>query len=65
MSDIARIVKHCPRCGQPLVERTNYQTGDPFLGCTAYPSCTYSEPIPESIKLRRAGQRELFDEEDA
>lgn len=56
------IIKYCPRCGAALAERTNRQTGETFLGCTQYPLCTHTEPIPESVKLRRAGQKGMFDE---
>lgn len=29
----------CPRCGRPMVIRTNRKTGEQFWGCSAYPSC--------------------------
>lgn len=29
----------CPKCGGPMLERRNRQTGDNFLGCQAYPNC--------------------------
>jgi ssDNA-binding Zn-finger/Zn-ribbon topoisomerase 1 len=29
----------CPRCGGPMVERTNRQTGEAFLGCRRFPDC--------------------------
>lgn len=61
--EMATIVKHCPRCGQPLTERTNRESGEPFLGCSAYPTCKHTEELPESVRLRRAGQPTLFDEE--
>ena len=57
------IIKACPRCGALLIERTNSETGEPFLGCTTWPECKHTEPLPESIKLRRAGQREMFEED--
>lgn len=34
----------CPKCGSPLVERRSTKAtsdGEPFLGCRAYPRCTY------------------------
>lgn len=65
MSEAIRIVKSCPDCGRPLVERTNRNTGSAFLGCSRWPECTHTEPIPESVKLRRAGQRGMFDEPEA
>lgn len=29
----------CPRCGRPMVLRTNRKTGEQFWGCSAFPSC--------------------------
>ncbi|MFC0679815.1 restriction endonuclease [Lysobacter korlensis] len=29
----------CPKCPEPMVRRTNRQTGSAFRGCTAYPHC--------------------------
>lgn len=60
MSEPIKIVKHCPDCGAPLAERTNRQNGSTFLGCTRYPECKHTEPVPESVKMRRAGQRDMF-----
>lgn len=57
------VIKHCPECGRPLVERTNRENGSTFLGCRGYPDCTHTEPIPESVRLRRQGQKGMFDEE--
>ena len=63
------IVKVCPRCGAPLEIKVNRQTGEEFLGCSAWQprnmGCPYTEPLPEAIILRRQGQRDLFDEERA
>jgi hypothetical protein len=38
----------CPRCGSPLVERRSTKPtsdGEPFLGCLAFPRCTYTRKI--------------------
>lgn len=32
-------VTTCPRCGADLVERTNRQSGEKFLGCSRFPRC--------------------------
>lgn len=56
------IVKNCPKCGQPLVERVNGETGETFLGCSQFPTCKYTELLPESVRMRRAGQPDMFDE---
>lgn len=42
------ITKPCPKCGKR---------------CPQWPNCTYTQPVPESVKLRKAGQRGMFDEE--
>jgi restriction system protein len=39
---------NCPKCGAPLVERRSSKLtsdGKPFLGCRAYPRCTYTRKI--------------------
>lgn len=38
----------CPKCGSPLVQRRSSKAtsdGEPFLGCSAYPRCTYTRKI--------------------
>lgn len=35
----------CPKCGSPLVQRRSSKAtsdGQPFMGCRAYPKCTYT-----------------------
>jgi ssDNA-binding Zn-finger/Zn-ribbon topoisomerase 1 len=61
------IVKACPRCGWKLTIKRNRETNEEFLGCLGWRvnQCGYTEPLPEAIKLRRQGQRDLFDEESA
>lgn len=56
------IVKPCKRCGATLVIRVNRATDEEFLGCPRWPECQYTEPLPEAIKLRRQGQRDMFGE---
>lgn len=34
----------CPKCGKPLVTRTNRKDESTFLGCSGYPHCRYTEP---------------------
>jgi len=58
------IVKACKACGATLVIRVNHATQEEFLGCPRWPECRHTEPLPEAIVLRRAGQRGLFDEEE-
>ena len=58
------ITKPCPDCGRPLVERTNRATGTSFLGCPRWPECKHTEPLPEALRLRRAGVRDMFADMD-
>ncbi len=51
----ARIVRACPDCGRELVVRTNRRTGGDFLGCSGWPRCSYTEPIPQGLVMRRLG----------
>lgn len=60
------IIKPCPRCHQPLEIKVNRQTGEEFLGCSAWQprnmGCSHTEPLPESIVLRRQGLKDMFEE---
>lgn len=53
------IVRSCPKCGRPLVLRTNGATGEEFLGCSQWPQCTYTTPLTPDLVMRRAGATEL------
>ena len=44
--------KNCPECGQPLTPRTD-ASGTEILGCSNWPDCNYTEPIPQDVLLRR------------
>lgn len=45
----------CADCGQPMVVRTQRETGHEFLGCSTWPQCEHTEPLPEWFRLKRAG----------
>jgi Topoisomerase DNA binding C4 zinc finger len=45
----------CPRCGSPMAERRNRQTGDAFLGCTRYPACRGTRPVATTGPSSRPG----------
>ena len=59
-----RIAITCPECGPAakMVIRQNRETGDEFLGCSNYPDCRYTEPLPETIRMKYMGIKGLFDE---
>ncbi len=54
---MALIEKACPACGPgvKLVPRVRRSDKKPFLGCPNWPNCTYTEEMPESVKMRLAG----------
>jgi len=35
----SEVASTCPRCGAPMVERTNRQSGTSFLSCSTFPQC--------------------------
>jgi len=49
----------CPQCRAELVERTNRATGVSFLGCSRWPECEYTTPLPTDIVMRRLGAEPL------
>ena len=65
MSAPGRIVKACPKCGQLLEIKRNRESGHEFFGCSGWrpggEGCSYTEPLPETIKLRRQGYRDMFE----
>lgn len=52
-----KVSRDCPTCGtgSKLVVRTNRQSGSQFLGCPNWPTCSHTEPIPESIIMELSG----------
>ena len=53
------VTKACPQCSEPLIIRVNKLSGLEFLGCTQWPTCDHTEPLPFSIILRRQGAATL------
>jgi ssDNA-binding Zn-finger/Zn-ribbon topoisomerase 1 len=43
---------NCPRCGSPLVQRSNRRTHEAFMGCAKYPQCRFSCDTPEKASLK-------------
>jgi DNA topoisomerase I len=43
----------CPSCGSPLAIRHSY-AGKRFVGCTGYPDCRVTFPLPQRGKLERS-----------
>ena len=42
-----------------LVARSNGETGQDFLGCSAYPDCKHTQELPIDMQMRRQGAPEL------
>ena len=70
LPDGQQMKRECPHCKDAgrgsvfLVVRTNRQNRSQFLGCPNWPRCRYTEPIPESVKMRLMGQPMLFGDEN-
>jgi DNA topoisomerase-1 len=43
------VVGVCPKCGKDMLLRKGKKPGSQFLGCSGYPDCTTSYPLPPSI----------------
>lgn len=51
--------RFCPECGAEIIERENKASGVPFWGCAKWPACTWTQPIPEDVWMRRQGASPL------
>ena len=49
----------CPDCGKPMLLRVNHATGREFLGCSSWPACTATQPVPAYWAMLRAGAQPL------
>ena len=57
---MADVAKTCPKCAPDrLVVKRRRQTGVEFLGCSNWPECDYTEPLPLDMQLRRQGANQL------
>ena len=56
-----KVSRDCPKCGtgSKLMVRTNRANGSQFLGCPNWPTCNYTEPIPESVMMELAGAQRM------
>jgi len=41
----------CPECGKPMVAKRGRGAKGGFLGCSSYPQCRHTEPIPDDIAI--------------
>ncbi|MCR5812885.1 MAG: type I DNA topoisomerase [Desulfovibrio sp.] len=53
-------VGECPQCGSDLVIK-KARTGGQFIGCSAYPKCTYTQPLPTGVTCPECGKGELVE----
>lgn len=56
----AKIQKACPVCGHLLMLRINRVTGEQFLVCSTWPTCTHAEPLTTYLRMRALGAPTLF-----
>jgi HAD superfamily hydrolase (TIGR01549 family) len=47
-----KLPEACPSCGSSLVKRARGTDGSLFFGCTSYPSCRYTRPLPRSRRAQ-------------
>ena len=40
-----QIPPNCPKCGSPMVQRVNSNTGQEFYGCSQFPECRCTRPF--------------------
>lgn len=54
---IADALGNCPSCGEGLlIVRNNPKTKKRFLGCSAYPNCTNTQPLPQKGLVKPANK---------
>jgi len=41
----------CPECGGDMLVRTVHSNSHQFLGCSNYPACEHTEPIPTTLLI--------------
>lgn len=46
------IVGDCPNCGSPLKVVRSRKTGKIFIGCSTYPKCSTSYPLPQKVGIK-------------
>jgi ssDNA-binding Zn-finger/Zn-ribbon topoisomerase 1 len=43
----------CPLCNTPLKIRRRHANGTKFLGCTRFPICRHTQPLPDVLEDER------------
>ncbi len=51
-----KIIGKCPECGENLIIRRS-KKGSRFVGCSGYPDCEFSLPLPKKGKLIKTKQK--------
>ena len=51
------VLGECTSCGGELVIKRVKASGNPFIGCTGYPSCTRTYPVPFGKEVVPTGER--------
>jgi DNA topoisomerase-1 len=49
------IIGNCPQCGKGLMAR-KARTGKRFVGCTGYPECTQTYPLPQYGRIQKTSE---------
>lgn len=51
-----KLLGKCPKCGGNLIIRVSRKTGKQFVGCSSYPDCNVSYPLPQNAKIIKTGK---------
>lgn len=49
----------CEACGAPMTIRENHETKSRFLGCSTFPECRETQPLPAYYVMLEAGAAQL------
>ena len=54
----------CPQCGaaHKLIIRQNSKTKEFFLSCQNWPTCNFTQNVPDDLRLKLLGAKGLFAE---
>ncbi len=56
-----REIGTCPKCGGKLIIRVSKKSGKQFIGCSNYPKCNVSYPLPQGAKIVKTDKKCEYD----
>ncbi|MCC7570027.1 DNA topoisomerase I [Candidatus Micrarchaeota archaeon] len=46
----------CPKCGNPLMIRRSRANNKQFIGCSSFPKCTQTYPLPQNVEVKSTNE---------